>query len=443
MAPSAWFVRAESADRLPLNLAPLIERLSDGDSERRAEAFEALRAAGPMAWPQVSLYQADGDLERSAQIRALAAAWDLPALEGDPEAARLEAMLYSDHLDVRKAGFDGLWALGPEGERRLKQALVNGDVRVELRMEVSRTTVAAGERLSVCAHQEVIGEGPFWENVVRPYGTYTSLGLAAESPFGDERPQRARRRVIRRRCGYSSPTRVHPMNYARARLPGRLPNGANQDWEPRRPGYADVRAWSRVEAEDGTHEYEHPFSGRIEPFKIGGSRPEGELSQSEETRVFALPAASQDPREAELLIAGVRLEEQDTADAFLLTVTLATPEGQAALGLEDDLARYAWYAWVDERGEVCGFGSWLSVSAEDCGEACRARTISAGNPGCWRLNLPKPPRAGAYALWLGYEVEKDSILYLDPCYESISESSERRFEHGELYTKLDGFVVER
>ncbi|MBE7462785.1 MAG: hypothetical protein HS116_04735 [Planctomycetes bacterium] len=443
MAPAVWFVRAESADRRPLNLGPLIERLSDADPERRAEAFEALRAAGPMAWPQIVHYGAKGDLERAAQIRALAAAWDIPALEGDAEAERLEAMLFHEHLEVRKAGFDGLWALGPEGERRLKQILVNGDVRVVLRMEVSRTTVAVGERLSVCAHQEVIGEGPFWENVVRPYGTFTSLGMAAESPFGDERPRRARRRGIRRGCGYSSPHRAHPMNYARARRPGRWPNGADLDWEPRRPGYTDVRAWSRVEAEDGTHEYEHPFSGRIVPFKIGGPRPEGELSQSEETRVFALPAASQDPREAELLIAGVRAEEQDSAEAFALTVTLATPEGQAALGLEDDLARYAWYAWVDERGEVCGFGSWLSASAEEYGEACRARIALAEKPGCWRLNLPKPPRAGAYALWLGYEAESNSIQYLDPCYESISESSERRFEHGELYTKLDGFVVER
>lgn len=443
MAPAAWFVRAESADRRPVNLGPLIERLSDGDSERRAEAFEALRAAGPMAWPQVLLYRAEGDLERSAQIRALAAAWDVPALEGDPEAARLEAMLYHDHLEVRKAGFDGLWALGPDGERRLKQVLLNGDVRVELRMEVSRTCVAVGESLSVCAYLVVTGDGPFWESAAPPNRTYATVGNNAEKPFGEERNKRGRKRLVRSGSGYGMPYLAHPMNYACARRPGRLPLGGDLEWEPLKPGYAEVRSWGRVSAAHESRRLEHPVSGRTELFQIGGPRLAEELSQSEETRVFALPAASQDPREAELLIAGVRSKEQDTAEAFAMTVTLATPEGQAALGLEDDLARYAWYAWVDERGEVCGFGSWLSASAEECGEACRARTASAGNPGSWRLNLPKPPRAGAYALWLGYEVESDSILYFDPCYESISESSERRFEHGEAYTKLDGFVVER
>lgn len=89
------------------------------------------------------------------------------------------------------------------------------------------------------------------------------------------------------------------------------------------------------------------------------------------------------------------------------TVTLSSKNDTKPVYLEENLAQYAWYAVLDEKGTPVKWGSWHSVSDEPVA-ACKARKLAQSSIQ-WKLKIPANElKPGIYSVVASYKAE----LYL-------------------------------
>lgn len=382
----------------------LVEKLDDQDFEAREDATAALRKLGPAALPILEPLLEKASPECRGRIRGLAIGWGVLL---KAERARLPEVLKrlrGRDETPRADAFDELLRMGPAGRAILEEELGGKGARLDLALAFDRRAVTVG--------QEVTGKGTLRNAGTAPYWRYAGSSemnfyVGGAAPFGEYRP---RGRIVRaggvRGCGLMGwDPDYHPFRRWEAVLPGSPPSELAIRQPVQMHGVYEAVLRSSV----SSGSLKRLLPGAVQPveLKVNASMDgEKALEVSRKEKLFVLPDFDAPGAGGEELALRV-VPPQGPASAGRLLVATARLENTgagASVWLEENLARYAWYAVLGEDGVPVRWGSWRSAAQGGEPEVLAARRVAPCEAAEWRLELPAGTLSpGTYRLAAGYE----------------------------------------
>jgi len=398
----------------------LASDLSAEEFEVRERAFAQLKEIGEPAWAYLHQYADDESADLRWRVRKLA---DEFAVLLDEDAKKVPPLLKKLENDedemVRAEGLDGLLALGPGGIRLLKRHLSCADALPRMEITPERLSYPPGEAANVRAVVRNAGKGVYW----RKAAEYLSLDSDFR-PFGEPRPVKdsygqrtagGRREMVRRHGNeYYNPIRDwHPLPAGCVLVERVEPVGE------RTSGFTDLTS-TFVRPRPGTITPRLPGSRDTVPLEVASALPIGEKLLGG-VRVFCVPDPAKVARnplldcewafpKGKAGTAGERLEAE---------IRFSSTEKDKNVRLEAKLARYAWYAVLDDHQVPVKWGSWHSALLERGagglrkpeGEAIKdpedaPRQVKPNQMVEWRLAVPLPEKPGMYSLLAFYEISE-------------------------------------
>lgn len=434
--------------------AEAVLRLAQGldavDFAVREEAMAGLHKLGPAALPVLEPLLEEASPEAAARIRGLASGWGVLL---QAERARLPEILKrlrgGDEMP-RAEAFDELLCMGPAGREVLEAELGGQGARLDVDLALDRRAVTVGQDVTGKATLRNAGTAPYWRTVG---SKNIYFNCSAPKPFGENRPGR---RIIR--CGGGRGARAwnpdyNPIRRWEAVLPGSEP----VELEIRQPlqslgVYAgELRAYIPSQ----TIKRQMPrvlLPVEFEMNKVLVAEKAQWLTRPVE--LFALPDFDAPDAGGEALaLRVVPPHAAPACDSVRFEVHLENARSDASVWLEEDLARYAWYAVLDESGVPVHWGSWRSAALGGADEILDARSVAPCAAAEWRLELPAGTlQPGTYRLAIGYEVTPSRVYNteMEQCLCEVSfgrlsrEDGEKvePFEGGELCARSEPFTID-
>jgi len=194
--------------------------------------------------------------------------------------------------------------------------------------------------------------------------------------------------------------------------PGTLQCGPNN---AQVPGLYSLKA--SVTLPQTTLQGKLPISGACVDLPLNSGLTEEQRAVVQTQRVYVVPDRAHLPEDALLKMDTVKQPNVKDGRTHLKVVLSTLATDQKVL-LEEDLARYAWYLWLNEKGEPVLWGSWLSAMVDPKSDiALTSRCLFPGDKSAWDLKLPQPVQAGTFTLVLGYDarpVEDEIARFYGP-----------------------------
>jgi len=390
--------------RLTEKLRKLIDQLADEDFDKRNTASNQILEMGERAWPLLEPHLQDEDAERVQRVRDLAA--HLAVVRPDQEVLLKELVERLEGADdlKRAEGLDGILNLGLPGFRLLRQHLAGQNAMPTLRLDFEHNVVTVGEKIFARGTLINEGQGPMWRK--NGYNSMLSFRCYGARAFGEERPYGTfgrcfgcGRRIICRRAGYFNPIRDYTCI-----KPGAVVVSSEFEQELDATGIYNAILSTSI-PENAIISPRMPGSETTVDLLIGAGIGKDKMSPTLSTPVYALPK-SDAPAQDDFLAMTLNAAQNPVAGKTLnARVSLASHWTDSTLRLEQNLARYAWYAILDN-GVPVKWGSLESVlvaqnAAHD--DLLATRDLDAGQSADFALAIPMPEQPGVYTLLTGYE----------------------------------------
>lgn len=404
----------------------LLNELDSEDYDIRANAFAALQKLGPQVWPQLEhALDADGAPEVPSSLSKLAREWAILTKDQTLMAAAFREKLFGMEID-RVTACNGLLAMGPAGLKFLRESLGSAKAKPVLNVALDKGSFRFDE--PVRTHVELRNDGldPIWHTRTFLYHRWL------EGPdLGEPRPHNINsRRSVRGvfRCGNSNSGYVNPIIRWTPIMPGQtyvLP-GSPEELIRSTASYRNMGAYS-VEvygAFDGGTIYprlDPEVSTRID-LEIGKgiAAPLNKPTQSVPYYVF--PDFEKECRDLQLdVVCEIDVERATVGQQMQVTARFSPKYDGPDLVLEEDLVKYAWYAFLSEEGTPARSGSLASALVKDEGALHEAQRVKSRASVAYALDLTPPQSPGSYRLVIGYETGERYSKYgtLTPCFGSV------------------------
>ncbi|MCW8132776.1 MAG: HEAT repeat domain-containing protein [Planctomycetota bacterium] len=420
----------------------LLKNLDDDDFDVRDAAHAALVKIGPQAWPMLepALYE-DGSPEVAARIRRLAYEWAILTKAQKQVASVLREQLHDENDTVRVSACDGLLSMGPGGIQVLKELLSSAKAKPVLNVTLDKPSYGFDEPFRT--HVDVRNDGidPFWYR-----GSFVTHSWNAGEVLGEPRPvDMYTRRYMSRRigCGFGRGY-VNPIIYWKPVVSGATYVQPEVETAKRASGTCRIMGAYTVTVNAAlTGGSIAPRLNPDEPatitLEIGKGMPEEFARLRQCVTYFALPDFDKETGDPTLEVACETRSDRGVVDGTLAASVRFSPKGEGPdVALEEDLVRFAWYAFLDEDRVPVQYGSLASAVAKDGEDAYRPVCLKSGQASAFALNLPLPAKPGDYRLVIGYELGEryTHANCLPPCFGSAGMGPEvSLYAEGRIWSK--------
>ena len=426
----------------PERIYKLINELGSDDFDLRALARLELRKIGEAAWPIVKRVPFRDELEFDEDLRDLS--YEMATFE--PEAALKAKALFEklqspDDLAQFNESFDALLTMGPAGVHGLRKHLSGAASVPSVGINIDQTVFILNQTYTAHAALTNDGETPFW---VPRGGLTPSLSLDREASFGDNRDLQPSG-VAARKMRFTQRVNPTPLREFKPVMPneaagdsGSLQCGPNN---AQIPGLYSLKA--SVTLPQTTLQGKLPVSGAAIDLPLNEGLTDEQRTVVQTQRVYVVPDRAHIPEDSLLKMDTQKRPDVKDGRTHLRVVLTTLATDQKVL-LEEDLARYAWYLWLNEKGEPVLWGSWYSALVDQKSDiALVSRCLFPGDRSAWELKLPQPVQAGTFSLVLGYDarpVEDEIARFYGPKNPN-SKMACTEF-NGQVYTQLENITVE-
>jgi hypothetical protein len=383
----------------------LTQQLGDVDFDTRIAATNKILALGERAWPLLEPYLQDEDAERAQRVRELAT--QLAIVRPDQEALLQELLEKLEGSDdkLRAEGLDGMLNLGIPGIRKLRTHLAAQNSLPKLRLDLEHNTFTVGDIVYARGTLVNEGTGPMWRrnNNVTMY-----MRCNHARDFGEERPfgrfgcrMGCGRRLMVRRGGYFNPIRDWTCTPA-----GGVVESREFEEIVNQTGIYNATVTTTLQ-DNSFISPRIPGSEDVIQLWIGAGLNKEKTNTSTSVEVYSLPKPDAPSQDDYLALSISAAKNPEAGKILRANVSLASKWQDSTLRLESNLARYAWYAVLDN-GVPVKYGSWesvLNLDKESREDALTTQDLEAGRSIDYALEIPLPASAGVYTLLVGYEVE--------------------------------------
>jgi len=402
------------SEETPETVHRLAEQLGSDDFDQREAASKALLAIGESAWPELEPFLKSDSPEVVLRVRKLARGLAIVLKEQEPLLKELLAKLHDQTDEMKRAeGLDGLLGLGPGGERLLKKQLSGQGAQPKVELEFERQVLKPGEKVAGKARLLNIGAAPFWlEKSWRGLETKSIF----HRPFGESRPGQSwgvrtggGRKFMGTRGGYYNPIRGWL-----AVTPGAVVGETEVEHELKTIGVHAASAMIFLYKA----EIQPRYAGSTDTcaMAVNSGLAEKDLSANATVKLFVLPDLENLPQDKRLQLTIEMPDKQMAAGAPLdFSLTLRNAQNGVVV-LEKDLAKYAWYALLDEKGTPQVWGSWHSILSPETkqdpateAKFLESRELAKNEAAVWKAQLALPGKSGKYALLVFYDSTTEPI----------------------------------
>ena len=386
----------------PEHINQLIKDLDGDDYDLRSSARIELHKLGEAAWPLVKKVPFHDELEFDEDIRELS--YDMAIFDAS-QAQRAQVLFAQldnpDELAKFNESCDALLEMGPAGVHALRKHLSGKGSMPSITINTEQTVFLVNQSYSI--HAQLINEGqaPFW---IPRTGLSPNLTMERETSFGENRDlQPSGQAAVARR----SQQRINttPLREFKPLMPNDNA-GEPVNFQPTNGvtptlGLYTIKATATLP--QTILQGNLPNTDRTVELPLNSCFTADQRTITQTQRIYVVPDLAHFPEDPQLkLDLDPRASEND--GCYGLRVVLSTLVKDQKLMLEEDLARYAWYLWLNEKGEPALWGSWYSVLANPKSDiALVSRCLFPKDRSAWELKLPEPVQAGTYTLVLGYD----------------------------------------
>lgn len=412
----------------------LASQLDAEDPADREKATEALCNLGPGVVPFLLPLLESGTPEQAARIVTAVRGMGLYLARTQKNInAQLLAVQTGACKEERASAFDALLASGERGHKFLAELFAAQDAVPAIEYNFASRAVTAGKALAGSAYLANRGSLPYWI-----YLNEKQIFIYTRShPEGFGEPRRSNDKLVdlQEKLRRETSKDKHLLEQVRPVL--RNAREPPEDFEITLPevGCYKIVLYAGIPVRPFSH-YIH--GDGCQPFSINGSQDRASEFKFPRTTafVFALPDFEKVSSDEHLALTVASKKAGATGDDIEATVSLRSLEDQKPIYLEENLAGYAWYAVLDEKGTPVTWGSWHSVSAVAYGDRV-ARKLAPNAQETWALRIPtKDLSAGVYTLVAGYKADK-SKFWGDTAEEMAKAKPDSyiRYQSGELGAK--------